>query len=38
MIREHVRGTAPVTPYAHRKLLQNLDDFSSNSCAWISEQ
>ena len=38
MIREHIRGTAPVTPYAHRKLLQNLDDFLSNSCAWISEQ
>jgi hypothetical protein len=38
MIGEHVRGTTLVTPDAHRKLLQNLDDFSSNSCAWISEQ
>jgi hypothetical protein len=37
MIGEHVRGAAPVTFDAHCELLENLDDFLSNSCAWISE-
>jgi hypothetical protein len=38
MVGQHVGGAAPVASYADGKLLQNLGNFSSDSCAWISEQ